>query len=146
LLFTKSIDVVLNKLLNGDNESIVILDKFIKSIVNIIEKTEELKEELIDFNETYQFHITDLNFSFWINAIKKQITYEMGINEDATLRVFFTKDILSKVLTKEMGGIEAYMKGLIKIKGNLSHAIKIKNYLSHLIKYLLNHSESINVK
>ncbi|MFX0070614.1 MAG: SCP2 sterol-binding domain-containing protein [Candidatus Hermodarchaeota archaeon] len=144
MLSTESIDVVLRKLAKGDKESVVILDQFLKSIIKTIENTEELKEEIDDFTETYQFHVTDLNFNFWFSIYKKKITYEKGINKTATLKVFFTKDILVKVIKKEISGTELYMKGLIKVKGNLSHAVKIMNFLRTVRNYLLNNSKNSN--
>jgi putative sterol carrier protein len=136
LLSIKSIDSVISKLINGDKGVINALDNFINLGISIIEHTEELREEIMDFDEIYQFHLTDINFIFWIKISQGKITYNKGKNESATLQIYMTRDLLLKILKREIGGTEAYMKGLIKLNGDLTQAFKIKTFLRHLINYL----------
>lgn len=136
MLSIKSIDSVISKLINGDKGVINALDNFINLGISIIEHTEELREEIIDFDEIYQFHLTDINFIFWIKISQGKITYNKGKNESATLQIYMTRDLLLKILKREIGGTEAYMKGLIKLNGDLTQAFKIKTFLRHLINYL----------
>ncbi|TFG08960.1 MAG: hypothetical protein EU539_00790 [Promethearchaeota archaeon] len=142
MITTKSIDLVLNKLMDSKNETIAILEKFILLGIDIVETTEELSAEIEDFDGTYQFHVLDIKYDFYISFNHGQITYFRGVNEDAVSRLFFTRDIIIKLFRKEIGGLEAYMKGYIKLKGSLSSALKIRNFLGLLIRYLTNISKN----
>jgi len=142
LLSTKSLNVILDKLINSDQEVIDILDRFIRLGIILIHATEELREEIVDFDELYQFHFSDINFNFWIKVSNGKITYKKGYNENNSIRIYFTRDLILKIFKEEIGGTEAYMKGLLKINGNLSHAFKIKKFLRHLIEYLKEISNS----
>ena len=136
MLSINSIDSIINKLTDKDQEVVQILDKFINFSINLIQTTDELLEEIIDFDAIYQFHIIDLSFNFWIGVSKGNITYKKGINKNTSNRIFFTKDLILKIFKGEISGTEAYMKGLMQVKGNLSHAFKVKNFLRLLVDYM----------
>ena len=142
VLTTNSIDLIINKLTDNSQEVVEILDKFINFGIRLIQDTEELQEEIHEFEELFQFHITDLNFIFWINVSKGKITYEKGFNANASIRVSITKDLLLKIFKGEISGTEAYMKGLMIVHGSLSHAFKVKNFLRLLMDYLNINSKS----
>ncbi len=142
MLSTKSLNVILDKLINSDQEVIDILDRFIRLGIILIHATEELREEIVDFDELYQFYFSDINFNFWIKVSNGKITYKKGYNENNSIRIYFTRDLILKIFKEEIGGTEAYMKGLLKIHGNLSHAFKIKKFLRELIEYLKEISKS----
>jgi hypothetical protein len=136
VLSTSSIDSIINKLNASDQEVGDILDKFINFGIKLIQTTDELLEEIIDFDAIYQFCITDLNFNFWIGVSKGKITYKKGYNKNTSIRIYFTRDLILKIFTGEISGTEAYMKGLMKVNGNLSHAFKVKNFLRLLVDYM----------
>ena len=136
MLSINSIDSIINKLNEKDQEVVEILDRFINFGINLIQTTDELLEEIVDFDAIYQFHITDLSFNFWIGVSRGNIKYEKGINKNASNRIFFTKDLILKIFKGKISGTEAYMKGWMKVKGNLSHAFKVKNFLRLLIEYM----------
>jgi len=142
VLTTNSIDLIINKLTDNDQGVVEILDKFINFGIRLIQDTEELQEEIHEFEELFQFHITDLNFIFWIDISKGKITYEKGFNANASIRIYITKDLLLKILKSEISGTEAYMKGLMNVHGSLSHAFKVKNFLRLLMDYLKIESKS----
>ena len=142
MLSTKSIDGILDKLTNSDQEVVDILDRFIQFGITLIQTTEELREDILDFDELYQFHFSDISFNFWIKVSNGKVTYKKGYNENNSIRIYFTRDLLLKIFKEEIGGTEAYMKGLLKIDGNLSHAFKIKKFLRLLIDYLKEFSKN----
>ena len=142
MLSTKSIDGILDKLTNSDQEVVDILDRFIRFGITLIQTTEELREDILDFDELYQFHFSDISFNFWIKVSNGKVTYKKGYNENNSIRIYFTRDLLLKIFKEEIGGTEAYMKGLLKIDGNLSHAFKIKKFLRLLIDYLKEFSKN----
>jgi len=136
VLSTYSINTIINKLGDSDQEVVGILDKFINFSIDLIQTTDELLEEIIDFDAIYQFHITDLKFNFWIGVSKGKITYKKGFKNDTSIRIYFTRDLILKIFKGEISGTEAYMKGLMQVNGNLSHAFKVKNFLRLLVDYM----------
>lgn len=142
VLTTNSIDLIISKLTDNDQEVVEILDKFINFGIRLIQDTGELQEEIHEFEELFQFHITDLNFIFWINVSKGKITYEKGFNANASIRISVTKDLLLKIFKGEISITEAYMKGLMNVHGSLSQAFKVKNFLRLLMDYLKINSKS----
>lgn len=126
MLDSKHLNSVLNNLETYDEEFVEVLDKIIKLGVSVARNTEELLEELTDYNydAVYQINITDLNFNFWLKISKGSIVYKKGINRRASHRVKYTKDLIIKILKREMSGTDALMKGLIKFEGDLAEGIR----------------------
>jgi len=64
--------------------------------------------------------------------------YKRGINPNATFRVNYTKDIMIKILKREMYGSEAYLKGIIKVDGDLIQGLRYIKLFRLLLKYIKN--------
>ncbi len=119
-----------------DNANINLLYNFIKLGIKLVQNTTELKEELLNYDNIYQVQISDLDFNFWVKISKGSLTYSRGINFNATLDFTFTRQLLVKLIKEEITFSEAYLKGLLKMHGNLSQAIKIRNLINYFIRYL----------
>ncbi|MDX1798869.1 MAG: SCP2 sterol-binding domain-containing protein, partial [Candidatus Lokiarchaeia archaeon] len=100
--------------------------------------TEDLREEIEEFNDVYQIIVSDLNFNFWLKISKNSIIYKKGINRNASFTVKYTKDIFIKILKREMYGSDAYMKGLIKVDGDLSQGLRFIKLFRMFLVYLNN--------
>ncbi|MFW9819269.1 MAG: SCP2 sterol-binding domain-containing protein [Candidatus Thorarchaeota archaeon] len=138
MLNSKSLNSVLTNLENHDNELIVVLDKFIKFVIDKFMNTEDLREEIDEINHIYQIIVTDLNFNFWLKISNGSIIYRIGINQNAAFTVKYTKDILIKILKREMDGTDAFMKGLIKVDGDLSQGLRFIKLFRMFLVYLNN--------
>ncbi len=138
MLNSKSYNSVIHYLEYHDEEFIATLDKIIKFAVNKFKITEELREEIIEYDDIYQIIITDIDFNFWLNISHGSIIYKKGINRSASFRIRYTEDILVKILKREMYGTDAYMKGIIKVDGDLSQGLKFIKLFRLFIKYLNN--------
>jgi len=138
MLNSKSYNSVIHYLENYDGEFIAALDKIIKFAVNKFKITEELREEIIEYDDIYQIIITDSNFNFWLKVSNGSLIYKHGINRSASFRIMYTKDILVKILKREMYGTDAFMKGLIKVDGDLSQGLRFIKLFRLFIKYLNN--------
>lgn len=138
MLNSKSYNYVIHYLENYDGEFIAVLDKIINFAVNKFKITEELREEIIEYDDIYQIIITDINFNFWLNVSNGSIIYKKGINRSASFRIRYTKDIFVKILKREMYGTDAYMKGMIKVDGDLSQGLRFIKLFRLFIKYLNN--------
>jgi putative sterol carrier protein len=66
------------------------------------------------------------------------IVYKKGINRSATFKVRYTKDIFIKILKRDMEGTDAFMKGKIKIDGNLSEGLRFIKMFRLFVKYIEN--------
>ncbi len=138
MLDSKSFRSVVHDLENNDEEFITALDRIISFAVNLVKNTEELREEIIDYDDIYQILLTDINFNFWLKVSNGSIMYKKGINRSATFKVRYTKDIFIKIFKREMAGTDAYMKGKIKVDGNLSDGLRFIKIFRLFIKYIEN--------
>jgi len=136
MLDSKSFNSVIHELENNDEEFISVLDRVISFAVNIVRDTEELREEIIDYDDIYQILLTDINFNFWFKVSNGSIVYKKGINRSATFKVRYTKDIFIKILKRDIEGTDAFMKGKIKIDGNLSEGLRFIKIFRLFIKYV----------
>jgi hypothetical protein len=141
MLDSKKYELVIHQLNNKDEEFIAVLDKIIKMGVGLVQSTEELREEILDYDYICQILVKDINLNFWLEISHGNITYRRGINNNATFKVTYTKDILIKILKREIYGSEAYMKGLIKVDGNLTQGLRYTKLFRMLLKYLNNNGK-----
>ncbi|MFX0080526.1 MAG: SCP2 sterol-binding domain-containing protein [Candidatus Hodarchaeota archaeon] len=129
--------VVLN-LENNTEEFITTLERIIRLGVSIIKNTDELREEIIDYDDIYQISIMDINYHFWFKVSNGTILYKKGINRGATFRVKYKKDIFIKILKREMQGTDAYMKGKIQVDGDLTQGLRFIKLFRMFVKYINN--------
>ena len=106
--------------------------------VSIIKNTEDIREEILDYDDIYQILITNINFNFWIRVSNGTIIYKKGINRQASFRVKYKKDIFIKILKREMSGTDAFMKGKIKVDGNLTQGLRFIKLFRLLLKFINN--------
>lgn len=138
MLDSRSFRSVVHKLENNDEEFITGVDRVISFAVNIIRDTDELKEEILDYNDIYQIILTDVNFNFWIKLSNGSIIYKKGINRNATLQVKYSKDIFIKILKREMGGTDAFIKGKVKVDGDWGEGLRFIKMFRLFLKYIEN--------
>jgi putative sterol carrier protein len=138
MLNSKRLNSVLANLESHNDELIVVLDKFIKFAVDKFTNTQDLREEIEEYNDIYQIIVSDLNFNFWLKISNNSIIYKKGINRNASFTVKYTKEIFIKILKREMYGSEAYMKGLIKVDGDLSQGLRFIKLFRMFLVYLNN--------
>ena len=113
-----------------------VLDKIIKAVVKIMNSTEELKEELIGFDDIYQTYVTDANFNYWLEVSDGKLSYGNDINPKALIKVKFNKDIIIQILKNEVSGTDAFMKGKINVEGSLSQGLRYIKLFRIFVKYL----------
>ncbi|MFW9900454.1 MAG: SCP2 sterol-binding domain-containing protein [Candidatus Thorarchaeota archaeon] len=138
MLNSKSYNSVIHYLENHDEEFIAVLEKIIKFAVNKFKNTEELREEIVDFDDIYQIIVTDVNFNFWLKVANGLIIYKNGINRSASVKIMYTKDTFVRILKREISGIDAFMKGVIKVDGELSQGLRFTKLFQLFMKYLNN--------
>ena len=112
------------------------LDKIIKGVVKIMNSTEELKEELLGYDDIYQTYVTDADFNYWLEVSGGRLCYEKGVNPQALFTINLTKDLIVKILREEISGTEVFMKGKIKVEGSLSQGLRYIKLFRIFEKYL----------
>ena len=138
MLDSKGFRSVIHDLESNNEEFITALNRFIMLAVSIIKNTEDISEEIIDYDDIYQILITDINFNFWIRVSNGTIIYKKGINRESSFRVKYKKDIFIKILKREMSGTDAFMKGKIKVDGNLTQGLRFIKLFRLLLKFINN--------
>ena len=113
-----------------------VLDKIIKGVVKIMNDTEELKEELMGYDDIYQTYVIDADFNYWLEVSEGRLRYEKGVNSQALFTIIFTKDLIIKILREEISGTNAFMKGKIKVEGSLSQGLRYIKLFRIFEKYL----------
>ena len=113
-----------------------VLDKIIKVVVKIMNNTEELKEELVGFDEIYQTSVVDANFDYWLEVSDGKLSYEKGINSKALFKINIDKDIIIQILKNKISGTDAFMKGKINVEGSLSQGLRYIKLFRIFVKYL----------
>jgi putative sterol carrier protein len=112
------------------------LDKIIKAVVKIMNDAEELKEELMGFDDIYQTYVTDSDFNYWLEVSDGKLIYEKGVNQKALFTIHFNKDIIIQILKKQISGTDAFMKGKIRVEGSLSQGFRYIKLFRVFEKYL----------
>ena len=113
-----------------------VLDKIIKAVVKIMNNTEELKEELVGFDDIYQTNVVDANFNYWLEVSDGKLTYKKGVNPKALFKINIDKDIIIQILRNKVSGTDAFMKGKINIEGSLSQGLRYIKLFRIFVKYL----------
>jgi len=114
-----------------------VLDKIIKAVVKIMNSTEELKEELIGFDDIYQAYVTDADFNYWLEVSDGKVSYKKGVNPKALFTINLNKEIIIQILKNEVSGTDAFMKGKIKVGGSLSQGLRYIKLFRIFVSYLM---------
>ena len=136
MTYSKTLNSILDELEAEDTEIITIFTRFLEFSINFIQNTQELREEILDFDNIYQFYVNDINFELWMKISKGTIIYKKGINDNADLRISFTRKLLLRLIKQDITITEAYMKGLLKMQGDISQAVKFRNLIRFYWKYV----------
>jgi len=125
------------ELLEKDEENFnSILERIIKAGVAIVNNAIELQEEISGYDDTYQTSILDVGYNYWLTLRQGKLEYGRGIHPKATFTVSYSKDLIIKILKKEINGTDAFMKGKLRADGDLSQGLHYIKIFRLFIKYL----------
>ncbi|TFF87492.1 MAG: SCP2 sterol-binding domain-containing protein [Promethearchaeota archaeon] len=129
-----------NSVLKGvleDNEKFAsVIDRIIKAGVKLINSTEELKEELIGFEGIYQTYIEDANLNYWFKVSENQLEYQTGEHPEAPFKCYFKKQLFLKIMMRELSGTEEFLKGRLRVDGDLSQGLKYVKFHRLFFQYI----------
>ena len=66
----------------------------------------------------------------------RPIIYKNGINENSDIRLYFTKELIISLIKQDITITDAYMKGLLKMQGDILQAVKFRNLIRFYRKYI----------
>ncbi len=136
------INSLLDILEKDASQFVRVLDRIIKIGVKIFNSTEELQEELLGFDDIYQTYITDMDFNYWLKVTNGKIEYKRGVNPDAPFKMNYTKDMIIKILKRELSGTDAFMRGEINVEGSLTQGLRYIKLFRTFFKYVQNRNNS----
>ena len=142
MIDSNAILMMLNSLDSSKNAFKSTLDKFIRLSIKIANETEEFQEELKLFDDKiYHIYISDSDYNIWLKKIGRSVVYNNSYYEEnseglSVIHFFLTKTTMKKVITRKIQAADAFMRGLIKIRGDVSDAMCAKNLLSLFFRYM----------
>ncbi len=136
MTYSKTFNSIIDELETEETEIVATFTRFLEFSINFIQSTQELREEILDFDNIYQFYVNDINFELWIKISNGSIIYKKGINNNSDLRIFLTKNLLLRLIKQDITITDAYMKGLLKIQGDISQVVKFRNLVRFYSKYV----------
>ena len=119
-----------------DDKFIPVLEKIIKAGIKIINNAEELHEELSGYDDIYQTSVLDVGYNYWLDVLEGKLSYQKGFNPKATFRVSYTKILIIKILKGEISGTDAFMKGQLRVEGDLSQGLHYVKIFRLFVEYL----------
>jgi hypothetical protein len=138
MIDSNTIVMMLDSLESTENKFKSTLDELIKLGITIANNSKDIHEDLKLYEDTiYHVYIYDIDYNIWIKKVEGFLTYnnsyyEANSEEINIIHIILTKKSLRKIITRKIQVADAYMKGLIKIRGSdeyMSGIIKIKNIL-----------------
>jgi hypothetical protein len=138
MIDSNAIVMMLNSLESTENKFKSTLDELIKLGITIANNSKEICEDLKLYEDTiYHVYIYDIDYNIWIKKVEGFLTYnnfyyEANSEEINVIHLILTKKNFRKIITRKIQVADAYMRGLIKIRGSdeyMSGIIKIKNIL-----------------
>ena len=153
MIDSNAIVMMLNSLESTENEFKSTLDELIKLGITIANNSKEIHEDLKLYEDSiYHVYIYDIDYNIWIKKVEGFLTYnnsyyEANSEEINVIHIILTKKNLRKIITRKIQVADAYMRGLIKIRGSdeyMSGLIKIKNILKSFFTNMNYLTEDIN--
>jgi len=142
MIDSNAILMMLNSLESSESTFKSTIDKFIRLGIKITNETEEFQEELQLYEDKiYHIYINDMDYNIWLKKIGGSFTYNNSFYEEnseelSVIHFFLTKTVMKNVITRKMQAADAFMRGLIKIRGKVADAIQARNFLSLFFTYM----------
>ena len=125
--------MILNLLESPKNSFKSTIDKFIKIAIKIANDSDDFKDELELYQDIiYHIYINDIDYNIWIKKKGTSLSFNNSFYEENSenvevLHCILTKNVMRKILMRKVQVPDAFMRGLIKIDGNLSDTIHARN-------------------
>lgn len=122
----------------SQEESKRLISQYFQNLADVMGSVDEFQEDLKDYDDIYQITIDDIELEGWFHMKHGTISYQEGHTENFDLQFRMSKDLLLQIIKLDKMPFDAYMKGKIKVKGNISYTIRFRNFINDIIEYVLN--------
>ena len=118
------------------------LDELIKLIVKVSHESEDIQDELKLYGDMFfHIYIPDIDYNIWIKKVGATLTfhtsyYEKTPDNVSVIHFLLSKKVIKRIFTQRLKPADAFMRGLIKVQGELSDAMITKNLLKVFFDYL----------
>jgi putative sterol carrier protein len=137
MISPQRITVLVKELSDASKEqSKKLISNYFQTLAEVMSSVDEMRENFADYNDIYQIAIDDIELEGWFQIKHGTITYQEGKNEDYDLKFRMSKDLLLEIIPLETMPFDAYMKGRIKVKGEISYTIRFRNFINDVIEYI----------
>jgi hypothetical protein len=115
-----------------------LISNYFQTLADFMGAVEEIQEDFKDYDDIYQIAIEDIELEGWFQIKDGTITYQEGLNEEYNLKFRMSKELLLEIIGLKKMPFDAYMKGQIKVNGELSYTIRFRNFINDIIDYISN--------
>lgn len=137
MISPQQIKVLVKELSDASQEqSKRLISNYFRTLADVMNSVDELRENFNDYDDIYQIALEDIELEGWFQIKHGSITYQEGSNEEYDLKFRMSKELLLKIITLETMPFDAYMKGQIKVKGDISYTIRFRNFINDVIEYI----------
>lgn len=98
----------------------------LRDTINSLENKPDLKKEILSFNKTFQFNVSDGN-PFYVEINSSGIKVSEGKKDSPSATITATDQILNDVFTGQLDGVKAFMQGKLKISGDIFSVQKLSS-------------------
>jgi len=105
------------------------IDEVRKVFKEIYEKAKlKMGNELATWNKIFQFEISDGD-PFYIEFSRGTLKIEKGIHPSPLATLTMSREVLMKILNRDLDPIAAFIRGMTKISGNILETANIRRIL-----------------
>ncbi len=98
----------------------------LRETVNSLESKPDLKKEIMSFNKTFQFIVSD-GKPFYVELSNAGINVNEGKKDSPAATITANDQVLIDVFTGKLDGVKAFMQGKLKISGDIFSVQKLSS-------------------
>lgn len=98
----------------------------LKDTIKSLEAKPDLKKEILSFNKTFQFNVSDGD-PFYVEINNNGINVSQGKKESPSATITASDQTLTDVFTGQLDGVKAFMQGKLKISGDIFSVQKLSS-------------------
>jgi putative sterol carrier protein len=104
----------------------ILSEDIAKKFLSVYERAKEkIGDEMATWNKAYQFEVTGLE-PFYIEFKGGEVKVESGKHPSPLATLTMEKDVLMKILDLELDPMVAFMRGMMKISGNVMETVHLR--------------------
>jgi putative sterol carrier protein len=105
-------------------------------MVEKISQIEEFQKDYSDYDDVYQIFITDMDFQCWFQISSGKLNYSEGLHDTYNIKFIMDRETLERILSLQIQPYDAFMKGFIKMDGEIMYSIRFRNFTTEFIQYV----------